>query len=171
MAKKKAHKQSGTPALRAADEAGMNYTLIEYEHTEHQEGGYALDSARVLQRDPVTLFKTLLTEVDGKAVCALVPATTILNLKSLAKAAGGKRAEMMDPAKAQRLTGYVTGGISPFGQRTPSPIFIDESAKNYPHILVSGGKRTLSLELRPEDLAQALHATFASIADPNRHHA
>lgn len=165
VGKKKAHKPTGTPALRAADAAGLKYTLIEYEHTDRQEGGYALDSARVLGRDPSSLFKTLLAEVDGRPVCALVPASNLLNLKSLAKAAEGKRAEMMSPAKAERLTGYVTGGISPLGQRHSFPIFIDESALDHPNIVISGGKRTLSLEVSPEALAASINAVFAPLAD------
>ena len=168
MGKKKT-KQAGTPALLAVQSAGIEYTLHEYEHSEHQEGGYALDSARVLGRDPAVIFKTLMTEIDGTTACAVVPATGMLNLKSLAHAAHGKRAAMMDPAKAERLTGYVTGGISPLGQRCKATVFIDESALDHPTILISGGKRTLSLELAASDLASILGAAFAPIADTNRH--
>ncbi|MCF2706111.1 Cys-tRNA(Pro) deacylase [Arcanobacterium haemolyticum] len=167
--KKKANAHQGTPALQALEAAGIAYELIEYEHSDHFEHGYALDTAAVLGRDPATLFKTLMVLVDGKPTCAVVPATGMLNLKSLAKAAGGKKAEMMEPSKAEKLTGYVTGGISPIGQRTTSPTYIDESARAFPRIAVSGGKRTASVDIAPDDLAKLVGATFAAIADHNRH--
>ncbi len=167
MAKKK--RQQGTHALQVLEAAGAQYELIEYEHSEHQDHGYALDTAKVLGLDPATIFKTLITLIDGNPVCAVVPATGMLNLKSLAKAAGGKRAEMMEPAKAQKLTGYVTGGISPLGQRTRVPTFIDSSAQDHEKILVSGGKRTLSVSIAPTVLATLSGATFSSISDPSRH--
>lgn len=169
MAKKKDRTSTGTHALQVLDAAGTSYELIEYEHSEHQDHGYALDTAKVLGRDPATIFKTLMALVDGTPVCAVVPATGMLNLKSLAKAAGGKKAEMMDPAKAERRTGYVTGGISPLGQSQSSPTFIDTSALESERILVSGGKRTLSVSLAAKDLAALTHATFAAIADERRH--
>ena len=124
MAKKK-RQQQGTHALQVLEAADAAYELVEYEHSEHQDHGYALDTAEVLGRDPATIFKTLMALVDGKPVCAVVPATGMLNLKALAKAASGKRAEMMEPAKAEKQTGYVTGGISPLGQRTKVPTFIE----------------------------------------------
>lgn len=170
MAKKKSGKKAqGTQALRVLQAAEVAYELIEYEHSEHQEGGYALDTARVLGRNPATIFKTLMALADGKPVCAVVPATGMLNLKQLAKAHGAKRAEMMDPHKAEQLTGYVTGGISPLGQRTHVPTYIDESALSHARIAVSGGKRTLSVDIAPADLASLCEAQFAPLADENRH--
>ena len=169
MAKKKQRSQQGTHALQVLESAGAHYQILEYEHSEHQDRGYALDTAEVLRRDPATIFKTLMALVDGAPVCAVVPATGRLNLKSLAKAAGGKKAEMMEPAKAEKLTGYVTGGISPLGQRRESPTYIDESAQEQSEILVSGGKRTLSIAIAPEVLAEVITASFADIADHTRH--
>lgn len=170
MGKKKSSKKAqGTQALRVLQAAGVAYDLIEYEHSEHQDGGYALDTARVLSRDPATIFKTLMALVNGEPVCAVVPATGMLNLKSLAKVHGGKRAEMMDPHKAEQLTGYVTGGISPIGQRTKVPTYIDASARNHERIAVSGGKRTLSVDITAADLATVCNAHFAPLADPSRH--
>ncbi|MFT0848906.1 Cys-tRNA(Pro) deacylase [Actinomycetaceae bacterium L2_0104] len=168
MAKKKQRSQQGTHALQILESAGVPYQVLEYEHSEHQDRGYALDTADVLGRDPATIFKTLMALVDGDPVCAIVPATSRLNLKSLAKAAGGKKAEMMEPAKAEKLTGYVTGGISPLGQRRESPTYIDESARGLHEILVSGGKRTLSISIAPEQLAEVIRASFADIADHAR---
>ncbi len=169
MAKKKQRSQQGTHALQVLEAAGVHYEVIEYEHSEHQDKGYALDTAKVLGRDPATIFKTLMALVDGIPVCAVVPATGMLNLKALARAAGGKKADMMDPVKAERLTGYVTGGISPLGQRKCSPTFIDESARELPNMMVSGGKRTLSIAISPDSLARVTNAQFAALADQSRH--
>lgn len=169
MAKKKQRTAQGTHALQVLEAAGVQYEVIEYEHSEHQDKGYALDTAKVLGRDPATIFKTLMALVDGKPTCAVIPATNMLNLKSLAKAAGGKKAEMMAPDKAEKLTGYVTGGISPLGQRRASPTFIDEFALELSEIVVSGGKRTLSIAIEPETLAKVAKAQFAPLADQSRH--
>lgn len=168
MAKKKRAK-AGTHALVVLEKSGVPYTLHEYEHSEHMNHGYAVDSAQVLGFELGEVFKTLMASVDGEPVCAVVPADGLLNLKQLAKASGGKRAEMMNPADAERLTGYVTGGISPLGQRKAVPTFIDESAQERARILVSGGKRTLSVELAPADLAALTRAAFAPLADYSRH--
>ncbi|WP_275423968.1 YbaK/EbsC family protein, partial [Virgisporangium aurantiacum] len=90
--------------------------------------------------------------------------TGALNLKALAAAAGGKRATMADPAAAERATGYVTGGISPFGQRSRLPIVVDASAERWPTVYVSAGKRGLQVEVSPADLLQLTSATLADIA-------
>ena len=168
MAKKK-RARGGTAALRAVEAAGVDCRVHEYEHSMHMEQGYAVDSAQVLGFELGEVFKTLMAYADGKPVVGLVQANAMLNLKSLARAAGAKRAEMMKPEDAERLTGYVTGGISPLGQRKRYPTFIDASAENLERILVSGGKRSLSLELSPEDLLAATGGQFAAIADYSRH--
>nr|WP_204397601.1 Cys-tRNA(Pro) deacylase [Arcanobacterium pluranimalium] len=154
----------GTPALRALNSAGVKYELFEYEHSATMEHGYALDTSAVLGIEPARIFKTLLTECDGRAVVAVVPASSQLSLKALAKAAGAKNAAMMNPAQAEKITGYVTGGISPLGQRKLYPTFIDESALIHERILVSGGKRNLSVALRAQDLASLTNAQFFAIA-------
>ena len=129
-------------------------------------GSYGLEAAAALDIDPVVVFKTLLAEIDTAPVCALVPVTTSLSLKALAHAHGGKRATMMDPARAQRLTGYVVGGISPLWQRTPSPTYLDSSALRHAWIYVSGGRRGLEIRLSPPDLVALTGARSAPIATP-----
>lgn len=110
------------------------------------------------------MFKTLLAEVDGSLVVGIVPVSCLLDLKSLAAAAGGRRAAMADPALAERRTGYVVGGISPIGQRTRLPTWLDESALLWPTVLVSGGRRGFDLELAPADLVAVTGAQLADIA-------
>jgi len=84
--------------------------------------------------------------------------------KALASAVGAKRAVMADPRVAERKTGYVVGGISPIGQKTPLTTVIDESALLFDTVFVSGGRRGFDLELAPADLQRSTSATFAAIA-------
>jgi Cys-tRNA(Pro)/Cys-tRNA(Cys) deacylase len=93
-----------------------------------------------------------------------VPVSATLDLKALAGAAGGKRAAMADPAQAERVTGYVRGGISPLGQRKSLPTVVDDSASAFPTIYVSAGRRGLQVELAPADLVRLTGATSAGIA-------
>jgi Cys-tRNA(Pro)/Cys-tRNA(Cys) deacylase len=122
-------------------------------------------AATVLGLAPARVFKTLIAAVDDRQLTvAIVPVTARLNLKALAAAAGGKRAEMADPAAAERATGYVLGGISPLGQRRRLPAVLDASALDHATIFVSGGRRGLEIELAPADLVGLTAATVASIA-------
>jgi len=114
--------------------------------------------------EPGRVFKTLIAEIDGKPIVAIVPVSRSLRLKALASARSGKRAVMADPADAERLTGYVTGGISPFGQRKRLPVVLDTTAMGRETICVSGGQRGLQLEVAPGDLAAHLGALVASIS-------
>ena len=117
---------------------------------------------------PRSRFKTLLASVDGGLAVAVVPVSGTLDLKALAAAVGGKRAEMADAAVAERSTGYVVGGISPFGQRRALPTVVDESALRHARVLVSGGRRGLDLELAPADLVAVTGATVAPIGRSHR---
>lgn len=169
MAKRKkdgAHntQQSGTPALQVLHEADATFELIEYEHSTVMEHGYALDSAAILGLDPNCVFKTLLVSDGTHHGVGLVPASKILNLKSMAKALGLKSVAMMEPAKAERVTGYVTGGISPLGQKQKLPTIVDVGALDFERICISGGKRSLSVLISPKELATIIGASFAKIA-------
>lgn len=162
---KAAKGSGGTPATVALAKAGIAYTAHAYEHdaAEHDFGG---EAARELGIAPERVFKTLLAEVDGALAVAIVPVSGMLDLKALAAARGGKRAQMADPAVAEKKTGYVVGGISPIGQRTRLPTVIDESALDFETVFVSGGRRGLDLELAPADLARATAGAWARIARP-----
>jgi Cys-tRNA(Pro)/Cys-tRNA(Cys) deacylase len=139
------------------------FTLHEYV-VDPNAPSYGEGAATAIGVDPARLFKTLVADVDGRLTVGVVPVTGSLNLKALAAAAGGKRAAMADPAQAERATGYVTGGISPFGQRSRLPIIVDSSTADWPTVYVSAGRRGLQVEVAPADLIALTGATAAAIA-------
>lgn len=153
-----------TPAIRAAQAAGIEFAVLEYPHDDAAPS-FGLEASHVLGLEPSTVFKTLVAEVDARQlVVALVPVDRTLDLKALAVARGGKRAVMADVVRAERTTGYVAGGISPLGQRKRLPTVVDRSALTHPAIHVSAGRRGLELRLRPDDLVRLCRATTAAIA-------
>lgn len=152
----------GTPATMALTRAGIAFTLRAYDHHPGAES-YGLEAATALGVEPERVLKTLLVSVDGSLVVGIVPVSGQLDLKAVAAAVGGKRAEMADPTLAERTTGYVVGGISPMGQRKQLPTVLDESALGFDTVLVSGGRRGLDLELSPHDLVRVTGATVAAI--------
>jgi Cys-tRNA(Pro)/Cys-tRNA(Cys) deacylase len=153
---------TGTPATVALTKAGLAFSVHEFDH-DGAAGRYGKAAAVALGVDEARVFKTLLAVVDGTPAVAIVPVATSLQLKALAAALGGKRAEMMDPAAAQRRTGMVVGGISPFGQKQRSRTVLDESALAHPTIFVSGGRRGLDVQIAPADLVTLLDATVAPL--------
>jgi Cys-tRNA(Pro)/Cys-tRNA(Cys) deacylase len=153
----------GTPATVALTAAGIPFIEHAYHH-DPATTNYGLEAANALGLDPDRVFKTLLAEVDGRLVVGIVPVTGKLDLKALAAAVGGKRAEMADPALAERKTGYVVGGISPIGQKTRLPTVLDETAELWDTIYVSGGRRGFDIELAPADLVRVTNSIVADIA-------
>ncbi|TQL47646.1 Cys-tRNA(Pro)/Cys-tRNA(Cys) deacylase [Homoserinimonas aerilata] len=153
----------GTPATVALTAAGVPFTPHTYEH-DTSVTSFGLEAADALGVEPDRVFKTLLADVDGRLVVGIVPVTGKLDLKALATAAGGKKAVMADPAVAERKTGYVVGGISPIGQKTSHPTFLDETAELFDTVFVSGGRRGFDIELTPADLVLVTSATIADIA-------
>lgn len=135
-----------TPATRAAKKAGVDFRLHEYTHDPGAES-YALEAAEALGLDPGRVFKTLVVDRDGTLTVCIVPAGDTLDLRSL-----GKRAAMAPTDRAEKVTGYVAGGISPLGQRRPLPTLLDASAGSFETIFVSAGRRGLEIELAPADL-------------------
>ncbi|GAA1950735.1 Cys-tRNA(Pro) deacylase [Agromyces allii] len=154
---------AGTPATLALTRAGVAFRAHAYEH-DPRAAAYGLEAAEKLGLDPERVFKTLLAVVDGSLAVAIVPVAMQLDLKAFAHAIGGKRAEMADPAVAERKTGYVVGGISPIGQKTSLPTVLDESAILCEAVYVSGGRRGLDLELAPDDLLAVTDGRYAPIA-------
>jgi len=156
-------KPGGTPALVILQRSGVDFSVHTYAHDPAAES-FGMEAAEALDLDPATVFKTLLAEVDGASTVAIVPVTGQLDLKGLAAARGGKRARMMDVAAAERMTGYVAGGISPLGQRKALPTVIDASAEGFATIYVSGGQRGLDIGIVPADLLRLTGATYAPIS-------
>jgi len=152
----------GTPATAMLSRAKVPHTLHEYEH-DPRVTSYGEEAAGAVGVDRSRVFKTLVVRVDGGFAVGVVPVSGHLDLKAMAASLGGKRAAMADPADAERITGYVRGGISPLGQRRQLPTSVDESVRSHETVLVSGGRRGLSVELAPADLVRLTHATVAPI--------
>ena len=147
-----------TPAVVAAQRAGIRFELHEYEH-DPAAGSYGLEAAEKLGVPAERVFKTLVALVDGTLTVAVVPVAAQLDLRSL-----GKRAALADVAAAERATGYVIGGISPLGQRKRLPLLLDASALEHETIHVSAGRRGLEIELAPADLLALTGGRAAPIA-------
>jgi Cys-tRNA(Pro)/Cys-tRNA(Cys) deacylase len=148
----------GTPAIVAAERAGIVFVVHEYAH-DPKAASYGLEAAEKLGVDAERVFKTLVADVDGTLTVAVVPVAAQLDLKAL-----GKRASMADAKLAERTTGYVAGGISPLGQRKELPTVVDESALAFETIHVSAGRRGLELELAPADLLRLTCGRAAAIS-------
>jgi len=161
-------KRAGTPALDILTAAGVAFTVHEYDHTASDHFGD--ETVAALGVTGERIFKTLIAGItmSGKPelVVGIVPVSGQMDLKALAAAVGAKRADMADPAAAQRSSGYVVGGISPLGQRTRLRTVIDQSAMSYETVLVSGGRRGLQVELAPADLVRLTDAIVAEIGRP-----
>jgi Cys-tRNA(Pro)/Cys-tRNA(Cys) deacylase len=151
-----------TPATKELERAGIPFSLHPYEH-DPAAGSFGLEAADVLGLDRDQVFKTLVVVADGRPAVAVVPVSCQLSLKAAAAALGTKRVEMCDVTLAERTTGYVAGGISPFGQRKRLSTIIDESCELFDEIFVSGGRRGLDIGVSPSDLIALLSATVAPI--------
>ena len=149
---------ASTPAVAAAERAAIDFSLHEYAHDPAADS-YGLEAAEKLGVDPARVFKTLVVSVDGDLHVACVPVAAQLDLKAL-----GKRARMADRTLAERTTGYVTGGISPLGQRKRLPSHLDASACEHATIMVSAGRRGLQIELAPDDFVRLTDARVHAIA-------
>lgn len=151
-----------TPATRRLDALGAPYRLHVYDY-DPEAPNIGQHAARTLGISPSVMFKSLMTLVDGRPVCAVVGSDGELALKRLAQAAGGKSAQMMAPQAAERSTGYKVGGISPLGQRRVVPVFLDAGALDHAAIYVNGGQRGLQIEIAPAELVRAAGAIVAPL--------
>jgi Cys-tRNA(Pro)/Cys-tRNA(Cys) deacylase len=146
-----------TPATRVIRAAGMEHAVHEYAHDPAADS-YALEAASALGLDPARVYKTLVVTLEEQLVVCIVPSGATLDLRSL-----GKRAQLAPTDRAERVTGYVAGGISPLGQRRALPTFLDDSALAHPTIFVSAGRRGLELELAPADLVALTRAQVQTL--------
>ena len=154
-----------TPATIAATKAGIGFVVHEYDRDPSGPMSYGLEAAEALGVEQSRVHKTLIADVAGIGfVVAVVPVNAMLDLKALAAAAGGKKADLADPALAERITGYVVGGISPLGQRRRLPTVVDADALAHATVFVSAGRRGLEIELPPADLVGLTGAATAIIA-------
>lgn len=151
-----------TPATTLLDSLGIAWIGHQYEH-DSQERDFGKEAAFKLNLDPAQVFKTLIVRADIGFAVAVIPVNAMLDLKAAAAAVGGKKADMAQVADAERITGYVHGGISPLGQRKKLPTVIDESAMDFPAIFVSGGRRGFDVEIAPADLLRACDGSLAAL--------
>lgn len=164
----------GTPATQTLSQAGVSFTVHSFDiepagsRSPNANSGYGLAAATALGVEHDRVFKTLLVALHGSqndVAVAVVPVTRQVSLKAFAATLGAKRADLLDPTAAERITGYVIGGISPLGQRRQLPTVIDEAALSWDSIFVSAGRRGSDIEVDPADLVRVLQATTAKISD------
>lgn len=151
-----------TRATRMLEQAGIAFTLREYDY-DPEAASVGLQAAEALGEAPDRVLKTLMTRVDGKPACAILPSDRELSMKKLAQALGGKSAGMMSPVDAERLTGYKVGGISPFGQMKRVPVAIEAAALAHALVYMNGGQRGLQVRLAPADAVKVLGAVAAEL--------
>lgn len=160
----KARTGGSTPATRFLQQQGAAFTLHAYDF-EAAPGAIGLKAAAAIGAEPARVLKTLMVVLDEKEmVAALVPVDHELDLKALARIAGAKRAAMAGLKAAERATGYVKGGISPFAQRHPARTFVSSSATVHATVFVNGGRRGLQIELAPAVLVELTGAVAGEIA-------
>ena len=152
-----------TPAIEIAKKHKIDFEVHEYHHDTNSES-YGLEAAQKLGVPTEQVFKTLVVSLDNQAlVVGVVPVSSMLSMKLIAKAAGAKKAHMAEALVVERSSGYVLGGVSPLGQKKPLPTIIDISAQQHQRIYISAGKRGVDISLSPADLLRLLNATFADI--------
>lgn len=151
-----------TQATLTLTRAGIAFMPHVYDYDPHAES-IGMAAARAVGFEPARVLKTLMVVVDGKPACCVVPSDHELSMKKVAHAFGGKAAEMMKPAEAEKATGYRVGGISPFGQRKRVPVAMEEAALAFKTVLINGGQRGMLLELAPAEAVTVLEAKTAAL--------
>jgi Cys-tRNA(Pro)/Cys-tRNA(Cys) deacylase len=156
-----------TRATVVLDQAGVAYTVVSYDY-DPNAARVGLQAAEAMQADPQCVIKTLMARVDGKPVCVMLSSVDEVSMKALAAAVGGKSAEMMPPADAERMTGYRIGGISPFGQQRKVRSVLDRRALDHRMIYLNAGQRGLQLLLDPTQAVQIINPIIADVAQGDR---
>ena len=153
---------SSTRATKALEQAGVKFTVHHYDYDPGADR-VGMQAAEALGEVPARVLKTLMTKVDGKPACVIVPSDREVSMKKLAAALGGKAAEMMPPMDAERLTGYKVGGISPFGQMKRVPVAVEAAALEHALVYLNGGQRGLQVRMNPREIVPLLGAVVASV--------
>ncbi len=154
-----------TRATSVLGASGIEFSEHAYHHDPAADS-FGLEAAEALGLEPDVVFKTLIVQLDGTGgpfAVGVVPVHERLDLKALARVAGAKRASMADVPDAERVSGYVAGGISPIGMTRDLPTFIDESALICDRVYISGGQRGFDIGLEPSKLVGVLGATVAAL--------
>jgi Cys-tRNA(Pro)/Cys-tRNA(Cys) deacylase len=155
-----------TPAVRFLEKQGVVHTVRRYELDHSQSGTYGEAVAKAIGAEPQRVFKTLIAQLNsGELVVAVVPVSGTLDFRALAAAAGAKSAVMAPPQAAEKVTGYVTGGISPFGQRKALRTFIDRSIETFSKVFVSAGRRGLQVEVGSKDLVRSCEGSVVALSE------
>ena len=152
-----------TPGINVARHNKIAHSVHEYAHDPSSES-YGAEAAEKLGVPETRVFKTLVVSLDNKELAVgVIPASSMLSMKLIARAAGAKKAAMASKTDVERSTGYVLGGVSPLGQKKRLKTIIDSSATHFPTIYVSAGRRGLEIELNPEDLRRLVNGVFADL--------
>lgn len=149
------------------EQSGIDFGVHEYDRGEELRD-FGREAAEALGVAFEQVFKTLLVDTDGgdaprDPVVVVVPVSAMVSMKLAAASVGAKKATMCDPESAERISGYVVGGISPLGQRKRLVTVLDESVELFDTIYVSGGKRGLDISLAPAHLVSLLGAIVAPL--------
>ena len=151
-----------TRATKALEQAGAAFSVHSYDYDPDADK-IGIQAAEALGEAPQRVLKTLIALVDGKPVCVVLRSDREVSMKKLAAALGGKSAEMMKPAEAERASGYKIGGVSPFGQTRRLRTALDADALAEPYVYVNGGQRGLQARLSPRDVVRLLDAIVAPL--------
>ncbi|TAM51821.1 MAG: aminoacyl-tRNA deacylase [Burkholderiaceae bacterium] len=147
---------SETPATAMLRANQVAFTEHPYEYLEH---GGALHSAQMLGLDPFSVVKTLIMQdQDAKPLVVLMHGNCKVSTKNLARQIGAKSVEPCKPEVAQRHSGYLVGGTSPFGTRRQMPVYIEQSILALPQIAINGGRRGYLVQLDPQVCVRLLQA-------------
>ena len=153
----------GTPALLVLAKAGVAYTVHPYQHNPASRS-FGEEAAAALAVPPARVFKTLLVDVDGQLVVAVVPVSGSLDLKALAKLSGNRKTDTVPLKEVQPLTGYMRGGVTAIGGKKNYPVFVDETIELFEVVAVSAGVRGTQILIAPADYLRAVGATVGAIA-------
>jgi Cys-tRNA(Pro)/Cys-tRNA(Cys) deacylase len=151
-----------TRATQALAAAGVRFEVVTYDYDPDADR-IGMQAAEAIGVSASIVLKTLMTEVDGKPVCVVLPSDREVSMKKLAAAFRGKSANVMKPAVAEKATGYVVGGISPFGQKRQFPTVFEIEAVAHQQVFMNGGQRGLQVRLAPGDAVAAAKAITAAI--------